>query len=258
MQLQLAFGRQCRETRLGLDVSQQELAASVGVTRGYIANVERGSANPSLAVVERVALALGLEFELVARASTIDRGARQRDLVHARCSGYVGRRLGRAGWHVEREVEVVRGRYHGWVDIVAFHPSSATMLVIEVKTRLDDVGAVERQLGWYEQSAIDVARRLGWRPRRVAGWVLLLASDEVDGAVRSNREALAMAFTGRARAMLDVLNRPGSIPLGRGLGLIDPRTKRRDWVQRTGVDGRRSPLPYLDYADAARRLARRG
>jgi hypothetical protein len=58
--------------------------------------------------------------------------------------------------------------------------------------------------------------------------------------------------------MLDVLNRPGSIPLGRGLGLIDPRTKRRDWVQRTGVDGRRSPLPYLDYADAARRLARRG
>jgi hypothetical protein len=40
----------------------------------------------------------------------------------------------------------------------------------------------------------------------------------------------------------------------RGLALVDPTSRRRDWLLPTRSDGRRSSLPYRDYADAARRL----
>ena len=35
---------------------------------------------------------------------------------------------------IYEEVEVVEGRAHGWVDLVAFDPRTGTLLVIEVKT----------------------------------------------------------------------------------------------------------------------------
>jgi hypothetical protein len=43
--------------------------------------------------------------------------------------------------------------------------------------------------------------------------------------------------------------------MGRGLAMIDPASKRRDWLIRLRVDGRRSDARYVDYADAARRLS---
>lgn len=255
MIIRVTFARLCRDTRARLRLTQRQLADAVGVSRGYIAKIERGSANPSLDLVERIADALEIEIELVARNPIVVGRDRQRDFVHARCSGHVDGRLRGAGWFTAREVEVVHGRSHGWIDLLAFDPRTGTLLVIEIKTRLDDVGAIERQLGWYERSAFEVARGLGWRPRRVLGWLLVLASDEVEDAIRSNREVLARAFPTRAREMSGLLVQ-GDLPiLGRGAALIDPASKRRAWLNPSRVDGRRSPAPYTDYADAARRLA---
>lgn len=238
-----------------LGTTQQRLADSVGVSRGYIAKIEHGRANPSLELVERIADALGAELELVARSPFVIGGGRQRDLVHARCSGHVDRRLRGAGWLTAREVEVVHGRSHGWIDLLALDPDSGTLLIIEIKTRLDDVGAIERQLGWYERSAFDVAGRLGWRPRRVVSWLLALASDEVESSLRANRELFSGSFPNRARELSGLLAQ-GDIPVrGRGLALIDPANKRQAWILGSHLDGRRSPSPYVHYADAARRLA---
>lgn len=254
MSIRVRFASLCRDTRTQLGITQQQLAGSVGVSRGYIAKVEHGHANPSLELVERIAAALGIELGLVARTPFVIGGGRQKDLVHARCSGHVHRRLGVAGWVTAREVEVVHGRSHGWIDLLALDPTSGTLLIIEIKTRLDDLGAIERQLGWYERSAFDVARSLGWRPRRVLSWLLLLASDEVESSLRANQELLAGSFPIRAREMAGLLAQ-GDIPVrGRGLALIDPASKRRTWILPARTNGRRSPAPYLDYAHAARRL----
>ena len=236
-------------------MTQNQLAISAGVTRGYIANIERGRGNPSLELVDRIAAALELEIELVARSPVVIGADRQRDLVHARCSGHVDRRLRAGGWLTTREVEIAQGRSHGWIDLLAFDPKTGTLLVIEIKTRLDDLGAIERQLGWYERASFDVARRSGWRPRRTIGWLLVLASDEVEAVLRSNRELLAQAFPTRARAMADLLAAPETATGRRGLALIDPTTKRRAWLAPSRLDGRRSPAPFTDYGDAARRLA---
>jgi transcriptional regulator with XRE-family HTH domain len=237
-------------------MTQQQLAIATGVTRGYIANIERGRGNPSLALVDRIGLALELEIELVARSPVIIGGDRQHDLVHARCSVHVDRRLRAAGWLTAREVEIIQGRSHGWIDLLAFDPKTGILLVIEIKTRLDDLGAIERQLGWYERSSFEVARRSGWRPRRTIGWLLALASDEVEAVLRSNRELMAQAFPTRAGTMAEMLLAPDSgAGGGRGVALIDPTTKRRAWLAPSRLEGRRSRAPFTDYGDAARRLA---
>jgi transcriptional regulator with XRE-family HTH domain len=236
-----------------LDITQVQLAAAIGVSRAHIAGIETGRANPSLDLVWRIADRLGLELELVGRHPiVVDR--RQGDLVHARCSAYVERRLRRRDWLVEREVEVASGRAHGWVDLLAFEPRSRTLVIVEIKTRLDDIGAVERQVAWYEREAPDLAVRLGWRPRRVLSWLLLLASDEVEGRMSLHRELLRTSFPERAATMRAVVRDPTAGTRLRGIALIDPTGRRREWLIASRMEGRRSTLPYRDYADAARRI----
>lgn len=253
--VRVAFGRGCLETRIALDVSRRDLADRVGVSVRYIALIERGEANPSLRLVERIATALGLDIQLEIRPPVFPAGPRLRDAVHARCSAYVDRRLRGLGWLTAREVEIVHGRSHGWIDLLAFDRRSGTLLIIEFKTRLDDLGGLERQLGWYERMAWQAARRLGWRPARIVSCVLALASDEVERVVRSHRDLLRVAFAMRASQIADLLDRPDADFTGRGLALIDPSSRRRDWLIRTSIDGRRSRLRYRDYADAARPAA---
>jgi hypothetical protein len=118
--------------------------------------------------------------------------------VHARCSAYLDRRLRNQGWETTREVEIVHGRSHGWIDLLAFDRRTGTLLVIEIKTRLDDLGALERQLGWYERMAWQLAAARGWRPRRRISVVVALASDEVDAVVRDHRDLIRIAFPFRA------------------------------------------------------------
>jgi transcriptional regulator with XRE-family HTH domain len=253
-QLRVTFAKLCFDTRTMLDISQQALADAVGVSRAYIATIESGRANPSLDLVGRVADRLGIQVDLVASQPLVI-ASQQRDLVHARCSGYSDRRLQRASWDGHREVEVIHGRHHGWVDLLAFDPRTGTLLIVEVKTRIDDLGAIERQLGWYERSSIDLARKFGWRPRRTTAWLLVLATDEVDAAIRANGEALQAAFPNRALTMSGIVNGHLTPDIrSRGLALIDPSSRRRDWLMKTRLDGRRSPAPYRDYADAARRF----
>lgn len=252
--LRVTFARLCFDTRTMLDISQQALADAVGVSRAYISTIESGRGNPSLDLVTRVADRLGIEIDLVARQPLV-LARPQHDLVHARCSGYVDRRLRRAGWEVRREVEIVHGRSHGWIDLLAFDRRTGTLLIIEVKTRLDDLGAIERQLGWYERSAMGLARAMGWRPDRVAGWLIALASDEVESSIRGYGDALRAAFPMRADHMTTITG--GQVSPGassRGLALIDPSSRRREWLIRSRSDGRRSRAPYRDYADAAHRF----
>lgn len=250
------LARVCLDTRLALDLTQQAVADRAGVTRSYIARVERGEANPSIRRVEAIAEALGLDLDLAFRWPTIIGGPRVRDAVHARCSAYVGRRLISHDWEMAREVEIVHGRSHGWIDVLAFDPRTGTLLVIEVKTRLDDLGAIERQIGWYERMAWDRARALGWEPRRLRSWLLVLASDEVEKVLAANRHYMNATFPVRAREMALVLAPSAAPPTaGRGLAMIDPASRGREWLIRTRLDGRRSPGRYVDYADAAQRSA---
>jgi transcriptional regulator with XRE-family HTH domain len=255
IQLRIQFARLCRETRMSLDITQQALGTAAGVSRSLIAEIEAGRANPSLDVVGRIGDALGLELQRAGRRPIAIEG-RARDAVHARCSGYVDRRLRSAGWETRREVEIVGARSHGWIDILAFDPRSGALLIVEIKTAIRDVGAIERQLGWYERRAIDVASDLGWQASHVSSWLVLLASEEVEDGLRQHRDLVRIAFPRRAHAMRDDVLQPERLSASaRGIALIDPTSRRRWWLLPTRLDGRRTTAPYRDYADAVRRLA---
>ena len=202
-----------------------------------------------MAAVESLLAAMGARL-LVDVSPPFIANSRQRDAVHARCSSHVARRLERAGWQVTTEVEIGGDRSRGWIDILAWHPVSGTLFVIEIKTELRDLGAIERSLGWYEREAWTAARRLGWRPTRVVGCLLLLATEAVELRITDNRPELARSFPTRARELANVVaGQFDGRPLKRGLALIDPRSRRAAWLRPSRVDGRRTPAPYADYAD---------
>lgn len=238
-----------------LDITQQELALAAGVSRSHIAGIETGRVNPSIDLVWRIADRLGIDLSIVGHLPIVLSRRGGRDIVHARCSGYVEGRLESVGWIIRREVDLTADRAHGWIDLLAFEPISRTLVIIEIKTRLGDIGAVERQLGWYERNANRVAHELGWYPTRVLSWLLLLASDEVEHAVGIHREVLRKTFPARAPMLREAILDPRCQIPGRGLALVNPVSRRRDWLISTRSDGRRSRAPYRDYGDAARRLA---
>jgi transcriptional regulator with XRE-family HTH domain len=248
--LRTTFARLCREARTMLDVTQLELAGAVGVSRAYIASIETGRADPSIDVVERIGSALGLELQLVGRPPAVIDGPRQRDLIHARCAGYVDRRFRGLAWQTHREVTIARGRTRGWIDLLAYDPRRRILLVVEIKTWIDDLGAIERQLDWYLLEAPTIASRFGWRPVRTIGWVLALATADVDESIRRNRDVIDDAFPARARELNALLLGGDVVDIRRGIALIDPRSRRRAWLISSRVDGRRSLAPYRDTGQA--------
>lgn len=252
--LRHAIGTAVREGRHAIGWSQGELAARAGVSAGMVARVELGLVNVSVDRAGALLAALGLAIRLEVEHPFVDR--RQRDAVHARCVGSVRRRLGGHGWLTAGEVEIIDGRSRGWIDVLAFEPEAGVLLVSEVKTEIEDLGRIERTLAWYARAAWSAAARLGWKARRVERCVLVLATEANEIRLRENRIALAESFPARAGDLRALVGDGRPLP-GAGLALIDPGSRRRGWPIFCRIDGRRTPAPYADYADAVRRWAGR-
>lgn len=244
-----------RTERRSMRWSQRELSRRTGVPQSTISLIERGLGKAIRTDdLDCLLSALGVEYWLGVRGPThLD--LRPTDLVHARCSAYADRRLRAAGWRVAREVEIGGPRSRGWIDLLAYHPLRGVLLIIEIKTELLDIGAVERTIGWYEAQASLAARRLGWRPRQVATALLVLDSTNNQMSVRAARDVFARAFPGRAAALADLLAGVRAHPDQRFLAMIDPRSRRSAWLRATAVDGRRTTAAFSDYADAVRLLS---
>ena len=57
-------GKVIKERRLSLSITQRELAALAGIGLNTLTKIERGEANPSLAVIDKIFNTLGLEVEI--------------------------------------------------------------------------------------------------------------------------------------------------------------------------------------------------
>ena len=58
MDIRVRLGQNVRRRRLALSLSQEALAEDAGIHRTYVSDVERGTRNPTITVVEKLALAL--------------------------------------------------------------------------------------------------------------------------------------------------------------------------------------------------------
>jgi hypothetical protein len=129
--------------------------------------------------------------------------------------------------------------------------------VIEVKTEIRDLGAIERSLNWYRRESQLVARRFGWRSGRVQSVLLVLQSRMNDDQIGLARDVFKTAFPGRATELRAAFD-GSDVGEGRFVAMIDPRSRRSLWLRAIRSDGRRSAAPYVDYIDAAKQLEFRG
>jgi transcriptional regulator with XRE-family HTH domain len=61
MELAEILGRNLRAARKRRGLSQEELALDAGFKRGYVSDMERGTRNPSIKALARLALALDVD-----------------------------------------------------------------------------------------------------------------------------------------------------------------------------------------------------
>ncbi len=253
-----AIGSSIRSARLAARWTQAELARRLGTTQSAVSRLETGS--PSRVDIRLASAAfrlLGIRLSVDSATIGLVGRREQGDFVHARCSSYAATRLRGDQWQVCLEVEIGSGRYRGWIDLLAYRPIDRALFCAEIKTEIDDLGRIQRTVSWYEREAWDAARRIGWRPRSITTGLLVLCSSENDARVTANAQLLDRAFPGRSRGLGAWLTAAGAEPRPPSLAMIDPRSRRIDWLRATKSDGRRSAAPYENYRAAAEALRRR-
>lgn len=253
------LGDLVRDTRLVIGWSQDELADLSRTSQTKIHRMETDKrAAFDLDTLDRVMVQLGLRVTLEVDGIHVAERREQRDAVHAAIVAVLARRLRRAGWEVATEVATGGTAPTGWIDLIAFRASDAALLVIEVKTAIPDVGALQRQVGFYEREAPWAARRMGWLPETSAVAVVCLDSAQVRDTLERNRSHLVAEFPVTPDRLVAWVRGPGTpAPAGKAMLTMDMRRRQGLGLASTILHGRRSIPAYRDYADAAAALRTR-
>ena len=128
------FGLSIRALRRRRGWRQVDVAEQAGVSRTAVSRVERGRADRlTIRALDTIAGTLGarLDCRLLWNGEALDRLL---DASHAALVETVVAWLTSLGWQVATEVSFsIRGE-RGSIDVFAFHPTTATLLVVEVKS----------------------------------------------------------------------------------------------------------------------------
>ncbi len=140
------------------------------------------------------------------------------------------RRLERWGWLVRVEVSFSHFGERGRIDLLAFHPATLVLLVIELKSELVDVQALLGSLDAKVRLAPGIAARFGWSARATLPAIVFL-EDRTTRNRLMRFDPLFARFDVLGRAALSWLRQP-TTPTPSGLL----------WL--TQLHGaRRSPVP---------------
>lgn len=158
----MVIGAAIKSLRTAIGWTQRTLEERSGVCQSMVSRIEQGRVGDlTFGTATALLEAMGARLVIAVDAPYLADRDRQRDAGHTRLSACVVRRLRASGWDVRTEVEVGGDRSRGWIDVLAFHPTTGVLLVIELKTEIHDLGQIERSLGWYEREAWAAARRFG-------------------------------------------------------------------------------------------------
>jgi len=226
------LGRLARMLRVRQRLTQVTLAARAGVSRRAVSLLETGhAASLRLREVQSITAALGarLDLRLFWNGPELDRLI---DEAHAALAAAVKRRLDRWGWFVRVEVSYSHFGERGRIDLLAFHPGSGILLVIELKTDLVDVQALLGSLDVKTRLAPRVVERFGWSPRVVVPAIVFLEHSATRKRL-ARVDSLFEQFDLRGRGAISWLRRP-----------TDARPRGLLWFART-KPGPGSPGPRI-------------
>jgi len=161
----------------------------------------------TLGALARLTAALdgSLVVEIRWRGADLDRLI---DRAHAALQNAAAGRLAKAGWVTRAEVSFNHYGDRGRCDLLAWHTSSNSLLIVEVKSRIGDV---QDMLG-----RLDVKVRLGQLLAAQSGWAqparivpaLVLKDDRAARAVLERHPAIFDRYRLRGRAALSWLRTP--------------------------------------------------
>jgi transcriptional regulator with XRE-family HTH domain len=195
------FGLALRALRRRRGWTQAQLAARAEVARTTVQRIERGGVDDFTGrTVRRIAVALGARFDqrVLWQGEALDRLL---DAEHAALVERVVRWLRAEGWDVAPEAMFVLAGQRGSVDVLAFHPETGALLIVEVKTVVPDMQAMLSAIDRKTRAAPILARDRGWRATTV-GTLLVLPEDRTARRrVETHRATLEAALPARTRAV---------------------------------------------------------
>lgn len=208
-----SLGKVVRAVRLRLGWRQLDLARRAGVSRRLISKLERqGPAGFTVHTLRRICEPLDIDLQVYGRwrGGELDRLL---DAGHAALQAWFTRQLEAAGWIVRVEVTFNRYGERGSIDLLAFHPATRTLLVVEIKTVIADVQGLLRPIDVKVRLARDVAHDLGWEPRVIVPTLVVSEATTARRRVAAH-EALFSRFALRGWPARRWLAAPDASPSG--------------------------------------------
>lgn len=219
-----------RSLRHRLGWRQSDLAGRVNLGHDVVSRVERGQIEGvTLRTLRQLFSELDAEIVVIVRW----RGGELERILDRRHAGLAERlvaRLKRSGWTVMPEVSYSEFGERGSIDLLAWHPDSRVLLVIELKTELTSIEETVRRHDAKTRLSRRIAtERFGWQAQHVGR--LLVLPDERTPRRQVERFAgvLDLAYPVRGREVRTWLDAPA----GAMSGLVfltsadDTRLRRR-------------------------------
>jgi transcriptional regulator with XRE-family HTH domain len=205
----LRVGILARAVRHRLGWTQRELGLRADVSQSLVSLLERGHLEEmSVRSIRQIGAALEIQLPFAPRWRGGD-GARLMDASHAALVNRVVGTLRAWSWEVLVEYTFSHYGERGSVDVVAWHPVSRTLAVVEVKSRLLDnqqtLATLDRKRRLVPEL---IARERGWWPAHV-GVILAVAGLTANrSAVARHADTFAATYPARARLIRAWLRRP--------------------------------------------------
>jgi transcriptional regulator with XRE-family HTH domain len=237
------LGRLIRMLRHHRNWRMDDLASRAGVGLSTVERLEAGRIKKmQLTSIRAVVGAFGLSVDLGVRGLSAS-SDRLLDERHAQLQGACVAWLATLGWLTQIEVSYSLYGERGSIDILTWHSSTSTLLVIEIKSELVSVEATLRKLDEKVRLAPRIGRQVGWQPK-VVGRLLVLPDESTQHRrVQAHAPVLDRALPSRTRQVRAWCRKPsGSLA---GL-LFLGHTKRRGGASgggsRVRVAAARRPL----------------
>ncbi len=168
-----------------------------------------------LGTIERIATALGASLDVTVQwqGEQLDR---LMDAAHASLQQHVAASFASAGWIVRPEVSFNHYGDRGRVDVLAFHPLTRLIVVVEAKSSLANLQNTLGRLDVKVRLGRTLAESSGWADVRAVVPAFVFADTRAVRRTLSRHAALFARFAVRGRSARAWIRRP-AVPAPPGL-----------------------------------------
>lgn len=216
------LARTLRALRRRKHWSQRRLGRDLGISQAQVSRRERNALEQcSIPDLERWSTAVGAHLMLDVR---VDGERPLADARHAELQNWLMHVLRRTGWIVEAEVSFNHYGDRGRIDVLAFNPVRACLLVVEIKTMLADAQDTVGRLDVKRRVAPKLASERGWAQTTTVP-ALVFREDSTTRRRLAEHSALFAGYSLRGRSAMAWLRNPRP-PMPRGLLAIVSQPSR--------------------------------